>query len=104
MHSQKPPHFLTGAQMSMIHSSLAESLSLQSKPVKILITKVGGIEEELTTKIYKFPVYTSDGKAVQVIQAVSIPQIADEITERDVTALANLFGPGSDDNLAPSMF
>ena len=53
---------------------------------------------ELTTKIYKFPVYTSDGKAVQVIQAVSIPQTSDEITEVDVTALANLFGLCSDDN------
>ena len=67
--------FDSGAQISMIRSSLAESLSLQSKPVKILITKVGGIEEELTTKIYKFPVCTSDGKAVQVIQAVGIHQI-----------------------------
>ena len=75
MHSQKPPYFLTGAQISMIRSSLAESLSLPSKPVKILITKVGCIEEELTKKIYKFPGYTSDGKAVQVIQAVSIPQM-----------------------------
>ena len=87
----------SSAQISIIRSSLAESLSLQSKPVKILITKVGGIEEELTTKIYKFPVCTSDGKAVQVIQAVGIPQISDEITEVDVTALTNLFGLGSDD-------
>ena len=59
----------------MILSSLVESLLLQSKPVKILITKVGGIEEELTTKIYKFPVCTSDGKAFQVIPAVGIPKI-----------------------------
>ena len=86
----------SGAQISMIRSSLAESLSLQSKPVKILITKVGGIEEELTTKVYKFPVCTSDGKAVQVIQAVGIPQVSDEIAEVDVTALANLFGLASE--------
>ena len=99
--------FYSGAEISMIRSSLAESLSLQSKPVKILITKVSGIEEELTTKIYKFPVCTSDGKAVPVIQAVGIPQISDEITEIDVTALANLFGLGqttSDNKLAPSVF
>ena len=89
--------FDSGAQISMIRSSLAESLSLQSKPVKILITKVGGIEEELTTKIFKFPVCTSDGKAVQVIQAVSIPQIAHKITEVDLTTIANLLGLGSDD-------
>ena len=31
------------------------------------------------------------------MQAVGIPQISDEITEVDVTALANLFGLGSDD-------
>ena len=89
--------FDSGAQIFIIRSSLTESFSLQSKPVKILITKVGGIEEELTTKICKFPVCTSDGKAVQVIQAVGIPQISDDIREVDVTALANLFGLGSDD-------
>ena len=83
----------SGAQIPMIRSSLAESLSLQSKPVKILITKVGGIEEELTTKIYKFPVCTSDGKAVQVIQAVGIPEISDEITEVKRDCISESFWP-----------
>ena len=82
----------SGAQISMIRSSFAESLSLESKPVKILITKVGGVEEELATKVYKVPICTVDGKTVQTIQAVGIPQISNEVEEVDVTGLASMFG------------
>ena len=59
----------------MVRSSFAESLYLESKPVKILITKVGGVEEELATEVYKIPICTVDDKPVQTIQAVAIPQI-----------------------------
>ena len=45
--------FDSGTQISMVRSSFAESLGLESKTVKILITKVGGVEEELSTKLYK---------------------------------------------------
>ena len=82
----------SGAQISMIRSSFAESLCLESKPVKILITKVGGVEEELATKVYKVPVCTVDGKPVQTIQAVGIPKISNEVEEIDASALASMFG------------
>ena len=59
----------------MVRSSFAESLCPESKPLKSLITKVGGIEEELVTEVYKIPICTVDGKPVQTIQAVGIPQI-----------------------------
>ena len=55
---------VSGAQLSMIRSDLAETLGV------ILILKVGGIEE-LTTKMYKFHVCSVDGKTVQVIQISS---------------------------------
>ena len=77
----------------MIRSSFAESLCLGSKPVKILITKVGGIKEELATKVYKVPVCTVDGKQAQTIQAVSsIPQISNAVKEVDTTSLTSMFG------------
>ena len=82
----------SGAQISMVRSSFAEFLCLESKPVKILITKVGGVEEELATKVYKIPVCTVDGKPVQTIQAVGIPQISNEVEEVDTTVLASIFG------------
>jgi len=84
----------SGAQLSTIQSDLAETLGLESKLIKILILKVGGIAEELTTKMYKSHVCSVDGKTVQVIQAVGIPQVSSAVSKVDVTALANLFGLG----------
>jgi len=81
----------------MVRSSFAESLSLESKPVKILITKVGGVIEELSTKLYKVPICAVDGKTVQAIQAVGIPQISDEVDEVDGTLLASIFGLAESD-------
>lgn len=82
----------SSAQISMVRSSFAESLCLESKPVKILITKVGGVEEELATKVYKIPICTVDVKPVQTIQAVGIPQLSNEVEELDTTVLASMFG------------
>ena len=78
----------------MIRSNLTEKLGLESKLTKFLILKVGGVEEELTTKMYKFHVCSVDEKTVQVMQVVGIPQISSEVNEVDVTALANLFDLG----------
>ena len=62
--------------------------------MKIHITKVGGVEEELViTKVYKIPVCTvDDGKPAQTIQAVGIPQISNEVEDVDTTVLASMFG------------
>jgi len=81
----------------MVRSSFAESLSLECKPVKILITKVGGVEEELSAKLYKVPICAVDGKTVQAIQAVGIPQISDEVDEVDGNLLASIFGLAESD-------
>lgn len=35
----------SGAQISLIRSAFADQLGLESKPIKIVITKVGGVEE-----------------------------------------------------------
>ena len=86
----------SGAQVSMVRSSLAESLALEGKPIKILITKVGGTEERLVTKLYKVPVCTNDGNIIQAIQAVGIPQISDEVSDVNVNQIASIFGIPTD--------
>jgi hypothetical protein len=52
----------SGAQISMVRKDLDEEMGLEGRQSKIVITKVGGTEEELDTKIYKVPVSTHDGK------------------------------------------
>ena len=52
----------SGAQISLIRSVFADQLGLESKPVKIVITKVGGVEEELDTKLYRVPLYADSRK------------------------------------------
>ena len=63
----------SGAQVSMIRSSVAESMGLQGKRIKIYLTKVGGVEEELDTKLYKVTLCTRSNIPVQSIQAIGIP-------------------------------
>ena len=54
----------SGAQISLIRSVCAEQLGLDHKPVKIVITKVGGVEEELDTKMCKVSLYDDSGKLI----------------------------------------
>jgi hypothetical protein len=46
----------------MVRKDLDEEMGLEGRQSKIVITKVGGTEEELDTKIYKVPVSTHDGE------------------------------------------
>ena len=57
--------------------------------MKIHITKVGGVEEELViTKVYKIPVCAvDDGKPAQAIRAVGIPQTLTQLYSRACLAL-----------------
>lgn len=81
----------SGAQVSMIRDDFAEELGLESKPVTILIAKVGETEEELNTKLYKVPVYTSNGKTFQTIEAVGIPQISHDTTTINADQVSKVF-------------
>ena len=47
----------SGAQVSMIRNSVAESMGLTGKRIKIYLTKVGGLEEELDTMLYVYAIY-----------------------------------------------
>ena len=68
----------SGAQVSMIRSAYADQLGLDNKPIKIVITKVGGVEEELDKKFYKVPLHAHSRLMIQTIQALGIPQISEE--------------------------
>ena len=81
----------SGAQVSMIRSACAEKLGLDGKPIKIIITKVGGVEEELDPKLYKVPVCKGGGFFVQTIQALGIPQISEETPGIDMSKIARFF-------------
>ena len=41
----------SGAQVSMIRSNFAKSLSLQNKPIHIVIAKIGRVEEDMCTSL-----------------------------------------------------
>ena len=81
----------SGAQICMIRNAFAESLALESKPVSIVITKVGGVEEELTTKLYEVPVYNNNEHRIQVIQAVGIAQISKGSPNGNLSEIAKIF-------------
>lgn len=54
----------SGVQIFMVRSSFVEFLCLESKFVKIIIIKVGGVEEELVMKVYKIFICMVYGKLV----------------------------------------
>ena len=57
-----------------------------------MITKVGGVEEELDTKLFKVPLYADSGRMIQTIQAVGIPQISEEPAGKNVNHISRVLG------------
>ena len=81
----------SGAQVSMIRSSVADEMCLPGKRIKIFLTKVGGAEEELDTMLYKVTLCSKDNVTVQSINAIGIPQISDDVTDVDVSIISRKF-------------
>lgn len=79
------------AQVCMIRNAYAELLGLKGKPINIVITKVGGVEEKLITKLYKVLVYSSDGSKIQVIHAVGIAQISEGYSDGNLDEISRTF-------------
>ena len=69
----------SGAQLSLIRQETAETLGLQGDNISITLTKVGGEEEEIRTKVYKVQVSPPDSNKRFVVKAVGIPTISDDI-------------------------
>ena len=82
----------SGAQISLIRSSVAEDLKLKGRDIVITITKVGGQEEELSTKSYQVCVRSLEDRSAHVIQAIGIPSISEDITDIKVADIAKQLG------------
>ena len=53
---------------------------------------MGGVEEDLDTKLYKVPVCDDNVKLVQTIRAVGVPQISDETANPNVNYISSVLG------------
>ncbi|XP_068742503.1 uncharacterized protein [Montipora capricornis] len=84
----------SGAQISLIRSSVAEDVKLKGTDIMITITKVGGLEEELITKSYQVRIRSLEDRSAHVIQAIGIPSISEDITDVKVADIARQFGLG----------
>ena len=81
--------FDSGAQISLIKQETAESLGLKGKDASITITKVGGEEENVKTKVYKVPVTSLDTRKTYSVTAVGIACISDDVTEIKIDKIAD---------------
>ncbi|CAB3979157.1 hypothetical protein AWC38_SpisGene18824 [Paramuricea clavata] len=82
----------SGAQLSLIRQETAETPGLEGDNISITLTKVGGEEEEIRTKVYKVQVSPPDSNKRFVIKAVGIPTISDDIAEMKTKEIAKQLG------------
>jgi hypothetical protein len=72
------------AQVSLIRNWVAKDLKLKGKDADVTITKVGGEEEEIHTKLYKVSLLSLENNSVHHITAIGIPSISDNVASVDV--------------------
>ena len=87
----------SGAQISLIRLTVAEELRSKGKDVTITIANVGGEEEEMTTKIFRFRVSSLENKASYSVTAVGIPYISSDISDIKVNEVAKFLGLGEEE-------
>ena len=68
----------SGAQITLIRKSLAENFKLKGKDVITTITKVGGEEEELQTKVYEVRLRPKHKGPTYTVTAIGISCISDD--------------------------
>ena len=71
----------SGAQISLIRLETATSLGLEGKSISIAITKVGGEEDEMITKVFNVGVTSLENKKIFPVKAIGIPCISDNIVD-----------------------
>ncbi len=69
----------SGAQVSLIRNSVAKDLKLKDKDANVTITKVGGEEEEIHTKLYKVPLLSLKNNSVHHVTAIGLSSISDNV-------------------------
>nr|XP_054755275.1 uncharacterized protein LOC129261240 [Lytechinus pictus] len=65
-----------GAQVSIIQQSLADELKLEGKEITVVISKLGGVEEEVITNEYKVNVKELGGRNSLPVTVISLPHIS----------------------------
>ena len=73
--------FDSGAQFSLIRLETAENLGLKGNDVSITITKVGGEEEMVKTKVFKVPITSLHTCKTYSVTAVGMSCTSDDITD-----------------------
>ena len=68
----------TGAQVSLILQSTAKALGLKGKDATVTITKVGGENETLRTKVYNVQLSSVDNRKRFIIKPIGMPSITEE--------------------------
>ena len=86
----------SGAQISLIKTAVAEELKLKGKSITVTITKVGGHEEELNTKMYQVRLRSVEDCSPHTMQAVRIPSISEDISKVRMDEIAREFGFGKE--------
>ena len=86
----------TGAQITLIRTPVAEELGLKGKNVTITMAKVGGEEDEMATKLYRFPIRSLENQSIHTITAVGIPSISSDISVIQPDDIAETFGFGKE--------
>ena len=82
----------SGAQISLIRNETAASLGLKGRDTSITITKVGGDEETITTKVYKVPVCTPNRFNTYSVKAIEITHISADVTPVQIKSMAKQLG------------
>ena len=80
----------TGAQISLIRTSVAEELGLKGKNVTITMAKVGE-EDDMTTKLYKVRIRSLENQSIHTISAVGIPSISSDVSGIKLDGIAEAF-------------
>ena len=71
----------TGSQISIIRQAIVDDLGLTGSKATVTITKVGGVEEHVQTKMYKVPIRSLDTKERYSISAIALPCISEDIAD-----------------------
>ena len=82
----------SGAQISLIREETAAALGLKGNDTAVTLTKVGGEEETIKTKVYKVPVSSIDNTEMFSIKAIGIPRISEEVSAVQLRPIAKLLG------------
>ena len=82
----------SGAQVSLIRNAVAKELKLNGKDASVTVTKVGGEEEEIHTKLYKVPLLSLDNNSVHHITAIGIPSISDSVASVNIAQISEKLG------------